>query len=155
MKVKDIMINPVRSCGPETNLNAAAMMMWDSDCGALPVVNYEGKVVGMITDRDICMATATQKRPPSEITVFETITGQVHACAPDDDIRDAMDTMAKHQVRRLPVVNDIGLLAGILSMNDIVLQAGEAKWRKTPDITYEDVVRALKAIDAHRILVGL
>lgn len=155
MKAKDIMVRPVQSCGPETNLNAAAMMMWDNDCGALPVVNYEGKVVGMITDRDICMATATQKRPPSEITVFETVTGQVYACAPDDDIHDAMKTMAKHQVRRLPVVNDSGMLAGILSMNDIVLQAGEAKWRKTPDITYEDVVRTLKAIDAHRILVGL
>lgn len=155
MQVKDIMISPVQSCGPETNLGTAAMTMWDSDCGALPVVNYEGKVVGMITDRDICMAAATKNRPPSEITVFETITGKVYACAPGDDIHDAMDTMAKHQVRRLPVVDDTGGLVGILTMNDIVLHAGEAKWTRAPAISHEDVVRTCKAIDAHRILVGL
>lgn len=155
MKVKDIMNSPVQSCGPETNLGAAAMMMWDSDCGALPVVNYEGKVVGMITDRDICMAVATKNRPPSEITVFETITGQVYACAPGDDIHDAMKTMAKDQVRRLPVINDAGVLAGVLSMNDIVLHAGETKGRYASAISCEDVAHTFKAIDAHRILVGV
>ena len=155
MKVKDIMISPVQSCGPETSLGAVAMMMWDSDCGALPVVNYEGTVVGMITDRDICMAAATKNRPLSEITVFETITGQVYACAPGDDIHDAMKTMAKHQVRRLPVIHDTGMLAGILSVNDIVLHAGETKWTRAPAISYEDVAHTFKAIDAHRILVGL
>jgi len=155
MKVKDIMISPVQSCGPETNLATAAMMMWDSDCGALPVVNYHGTVVGMITDRDICMAAATKHRSPSEITVFETITGQVYACAPGDDIHDAMDTMAKHQVRRLPVVDDAGRLAGILSLNDIVLHAGDATGRHAPAISCEDLARTLKAINAHRMLVGL
>ena len=155
MKVRDIMIHPVQSCGPETNLAAAAMMMWDGDCGVLPVVNFEGKVIGMITDRDICMAAATRNRPPSEITVFETITGQVHACAPGDDIHGALETMAKHQVRRLPVVDAGGRLAGMVSMNDLVLRAGERMGRKAPELTHEEVVRALKAIDAHRILVGL
>jgi CBS domain-containing protein len=155
MTVKDIMNSPVQSCGPETNLGAAAMMMWDSDCGALPAVNYEGKVVGMITDRDICMAAATKNRTPSEITVFETITGQVYACAPGDDIHDAMKTMAKHQVRRLPVINDAGVLVGVLSMNDIVLHAGETKGRHAHVITPDDAIRAFKAIDAHRVLVGL
>ena len=155
MKVKDIMNSPVQSCGPETNLGAAAMMMWDSDCGALPVVNFEGKVVGMITDRDICMAAATKNRPLSEITVFETITGQVYACAPGDDIHDAMNTMAKHQVRRLPVISATGMLAGFLSMNDIVLHAGETKGRYASAISCEDVAHTLKTIDAHRILVGV
>ncbi|HEX9743524.1 MAG TPA: CBS domain-containing protein [Nitrospiraceae bacterium] len=155
MKVKDIMNSPVQSCGPETNLGAAAMMMWDSDCGVLPVVNYEGTVVGMITDRDICMAAATKNRHPSEITVFETIAGQVYACAPGDDIHDAMKTMAKHQVRRLPVINDAGVLAGMLSLNDIVLHAGETKGGHASAISCEDVTQTLKAIDAHRILVGL
>lgn len=155
MKVKDIMIHPVQSCGPESNLATAAMMMWDTDCGVLPVVNFEGKVIGMITDRDICMAAATKSRHSSEITVFETITGQVHACAPGDDIHDAMETMAKHQVRRLPVIDDAGRLAGILSLNDIVLRAGEAKGWRTAAVSCEDLVRTLKAIETHRILVGL
>lgn len=61
MKVQDIMTRDVQCCGPGTNLAAAAKMMWDSDCGALPVLNVEGKVIGVITDRDVCMATATKK----------------------------------------------------------------------------------------------
>ncbi len=60
MKVKDVMTSPVLFCAPETNLEAAAMIMWESDCGALPVVNHEQQVVGMITDRDICMARGDQ-----------------------------------------------------------------------------------------------
>jgi len=68
MKVKDFMNSPVQCCGPDTNLAAAAGMMWDSDCGILPVVDREGKVIGLITDRDICMAVATKHRLASDIT---------------------------------------------------------------------------------------
>ena len=76
MNVQDIMTSDVQCSGPDTNLAAAAHMMWDSDCGALPVLNVQGEVIGMITDRDICMATATKNKPPLEITVWETISGK-------------------------------------------------------------------------------
>jgi CBS domain-containing protein len=65
MKVQDIMTQEVQCCGPDTNLAAAAKMMWDSDCGALPVVNIEGHLLGVITDRDICRAAATRNKPAS------------------------------------------------------------------------------------------
>lgn len=73
MNVQDIMTSEVQCCGPDTNLAAAAKMMWDTDCGVLPVLNVEGQVSGMITDRDICMACATKNRAPSKITVSETV----------------------------------------------------------------------------------
>lgn len=154
MKVKDVMTSPVQYCAPETSLAEAAMKMWDSDCGVLPVVDREGKVIGMLTDRDICMAVTTKGRAASNISVWETASGKLYACSPNDDIKDALKTMAGQKVRRLPVVNDDGELRGILCLNDLVLQAEEAKGKKMPDLSSEDVINTLRAISAHRVLVN-
>ena len=155
MNVQDIMTSDVQCCGPDTNLAAAAKMMWDSDCGALPVLNVQGQVMGMITDRDICMAAATKNKPAWDITVWETVSGKVYTCHMSDDVHTALDIMKREKVRRLPVVDEDGVLQGIVAMNDFVLLAGEAKGGKAPALSYEDVVRTMKAISAHRMLVGI
>lgn len=155
MKVQDIMTSDVQCCGPDTNLAAAAKMMWDSDCGALPVLNVQGQVLGMITDRDICMAAATKNKPASDITVWETVSGKVYTCQLSDDVHTALDIMKREKVRRLPVVDEDGVLQGIVAMNDFVFLAGERKGEKAPALSYEDVVRTMKAISAHRVLVGI
>jgi CBS domain-containing protein len=155
MKVQDIMTSDVQCCGPDMNLAAAAKMMWDSDCGALPVLNVQGQVMSMITDRDICMATATKNKPASDITVWETVSGKAHTCHMSDDVHTALDIMKREKVRRLPVVDEDGILQGIVAMNDFVLLAGEAKGGKAPALSYEDVVRTMKAISSHRVLVGI
>jgi CBS domain-containing protein len=155
MTVQDIMTSDVQCCGPDTNLAEAAKMMWDSDCGALPVLNVQGRVVGMITDRDICMAAATKNKPACDITVWETVSGKAHTCHMSDDVHTALDIMKREKIRRLPVVDEEGVLQGIVAMNDVVLLAGEAKWGKAPALSYEDVVRTLKAISAHRVIVGI
>jgi CBS domain-containing protein len=155
MKVQDIMTSDVQCCGPDTNLTAAAKMMWDSDCGALPVLNVQGRVMGMITDRDICMAAATKNKPASDITVWETVSGKAYTCQMSDDVHTALDIMKRERVRRLPVVDEEGMLQGIVAMNDFVLLAGEAKGGKVPAISYDDVLRTMKAISAHRVLVGI
>ncbi|MBI4457232.1 MAG: CBS domain-containing protein [Acidobacteria bacterium] len=152
MKVREIMsVNP-KSCRPETNLAAAAMIMWENDCGVVPVVDDKGKVTGMITDRDICIAVASKHRLASEIPVSELISGRVYSCAPDDDLKAALKTMEEKRVRRLPVVDKAGVLQGILCMNDIVLQAEEIRGKQVPELSLEDAIRVLKAIDRHRIL---
>lgn len=153
MKVQDIITSDVQCCGPDTNLAAAAKMMWDSDCGALPVLNVEGHVMGMITDRDICMAAATKNKPASDITVWETVSGKVYSCRLSDDVHTALDIMKRERVRRLPVVDEDGVLQGIVAMNDFVLLAADAKGAKAPAVSYEDVVRTMKAISMHRALV--
>lgn len=155
MKVQDIMTSDVQCCGPDTNLTAAAKMMWDSDCGALPVLNVQGRVMGMITDRDICMAAATKNKPASDITVWETVSGKAYTCQMSDDVHTALDIMKRERVRRLPVVDEEGMLQGIVALNDFVLLAGEAKAGKVPAISYDDVLRTMKAISAHRVLVGI
>ena len=147
MKVQDIMVQDVRSCRPETNLAEASRLMWENDCGALPVLEAGGKVVGMITDRDIAMAVGIRNRVPSEITVFEVKPDprELHTCAPEDDIHTALKTMREQGVRRLPVVNS-GQLRGILCLNEIALNSS-----KRGDLSYEDVVDTLRAVCEHRI----
>jgi CBS domain-containing protein len=151
MKVQDVMTDEVQSCAPETNLATVAMQMWRGDFGAMPVV-ASGKVVGMITDRDICMAAATKHRDPANIRVKEVISGQVYGCSCDTDIHEALKIMRKRQVRRLPIIRPIinaedGSLCGILSLNDIALKAQD---NQQAGLSAEDVENTLKAVCAHR-----
>lgn len=150
MKVEDVMTGNVKTCCLNSNLAAAATMMWEDDIGALPIVDDSGKAVGMITDRDIAIAVATKGRPASEIPVTDLLYGNVCSCHPMDDVHTALKTMRHEKVHRLPVVNDSGMLQGILCMNDIVLRAEEARGKREPELSYEDAMSTLKAICAHR-----
>ncbi len=148
MKVQDVMTKTVRTCAPDANLATAAMILWDNDCGLVPVVADAGKVVGVITDRDICMAVATKLRSPVDITVGEVASGELFTCAPEEDLKAALQTMRAERVRRLPVVDRSGALRGILSINDLVLRAEEGA--KAAGLSYGEVLGTLKAISAHR-----
>ena len=150
MRVKEMMTGNATACTPTATLADAAGFMWENDCGVLPVVTDEGKVVGLITDRDICMAAALNNRNLSNIAVEEVVSGKVYSVAPEDDIHKALETMQACKVRRLAVVNEDGTLEGILSMNDIVLQAQEAKDKRGSGVGYAEIVEAYKAICAHR-----
>lgn len=143
MKVRELMTTEVRTCAPETNVAAAAALMLDGDCGILPVVD-NGGLVGVVTDRDLFIALATRNRLASEILVGQVMQTPVHTCQLDDDVQDALATMKQHRVRRLPVEGFGRLLAGVISMNDIVLAAGAKKGVRDADVT--DV---LKVICAH------
>ena len=149
-KVQDVMTRNVKSCRPDDNLASVASLMWDNDCGVAPVVNDNGNVIGMLTDRDVCMAVAMQNRTPADIKVSEVMSSNINACSPNENIINALKTMQQGKVRRLPVVGDEGKLQGILSLNDIILQAEEAKGRGTTDIPHEDIVNTLKSICEHR-----
>jgi CBS domain-containing protein len=136
------------ACTLTNTLADAGGMMWQHDCGILPVV-AERKVVGLITDRDICMAGVLNGRQLAHIAVEDVVSGKVFACRSDDDVRAALKTMQENKVRRLPVVAADGALEGMLSMNDIILRAEEAKDKKSPDISYSDVVKTYRSICEH------
>jgi CBS-domain-containing membrane protein len=93
--------------------------MWCSDCGVLPVVSRDQKVVGMITDRDMCMAACLHGTTLKDLMVGDAMARTVFTCHAADPIEDAIRRMADHQVRRVPVVDADGRLIGILAMNDI------------------------------------
>jgi CBS domain-containing protein len=149
MKVQHVMTKDVHTCRPETNLSMAAMQMWNGDLGVLPVLANGGTVVGIITDRDICMAAATKHCDPTTIKVEEVMTGQVYSCAPETEIHEALQTMQQRRVRRLPVINTHdGKLAGILSLNDVALKAQSGA---KAELSAQDVENTLKAICAHPV----
>lgn len=145
MKVQEVMKEDVKACFPDTNLAAAAALMWKSDCGLLPVIADGETPVGVITDRDIAVALGTRGRAPQDVRVDEVIHGPVIACAPDDDVHTALKIMREEKVRRLPVVTDDGVLSGILSINDLVLHAQKGN----KELDYDDVVSTFKAICEH------
>jgi CBS domain-containing protein len=150
MKVREIMTGAAASCGMETNLAAAARIMWDKDCGSVPVLDKEGRVVGMITDRDICMALTTRNRLASDVLVGDVINGAVQTCAPDELVSDALKTMKAEQLRRLPVVDSEGELVGIISINDVILNSKKGKSKKGAHVSHGEVMDALKALSQHR-----
>src|SRR6185436_3224169 len=121
MKVRDLMTGNPKCCGPDTNLAEAIESLWANDCGILPVIEA-GKLTGVVTDRDLCVAVGTRNCRPSDTTVRDVATRSVQTCAPDDDVDTAMAIMRRAQVRRLPVIQD-GKLIGILALNDIILAA--------------------------------
>ena len=150
MLVKEIMVDDVRSCGPDTSAATAMGMMWEQDCGVLPVVDSERRVVGMVTDRDLATAMATRNRLASEIAVQDVLNGPPCFCSPDDDVKRALMTMASHKIRRLPVVASDGSLHGILSINDAISQAGP----RSAALSYNDVMDTLKSVCEHRTMAG-
>ena len=145
MKIKDVMVKPAAFCSPETNLGAAVEIMWNCNCGFLPVLDAQRRVVGVITDRDIAIAEGTQNRLPGEIKVAEVATRKVHSCRPEYDIHMALDTMAENKVRRIVVVNEQNQFEGVLSMDDVVLLA-ETKQGGKPDVSSDEVLRTLKTL---------
>lgn len=149
MKVRELMTENAKVCTPTSTLADAAGLMWEYDCGILPVVAHGGTVVGLITDRDVCMAAAMKHRHLENIAVEDVSSGKVISCHPDDDVRTALETMQENKIRRLPVVANDGTLEGIVSMNDIVVRAQEARDKTTPEVSYADVVTTYKAICAH------
>lgn len=120
MKVEQCFTSEVFTCRPETDLEWAARSMWEHDCGCLPVVGERGEVVGMLTDRDVCMGAFTQGRTLRELSAGSVMSKAVFACAPDDSLEHAVRVMSDHQVHRLPVLDADGRLLGILSLNDVV-----------------------------------
>src|SRR5215831_9542290 len=147
MKVQDVMTSNVKSCRPDTNLAEAARIMWENDCGVLPVVSSSNKIMSIVTDRDIAIALGTRNMPASSIVVGDVMPEIVVTAAPSDDLKSALRTMRTALVRRLPVTDRDGVLRGILSINDIVLWA--ATGPTSP--THEEVLGVLKSICQHYI----
>lgn len=112
------LMRPARSCLPTDSLNEAARLMWEFDCGAVPVVDEAGTVVGIITDRDICMATYTRGQPLAGLSVASTMATDIAVASPRDSLETVAQLMRRRQVRRVPIVEN-GRLLGIVSVADI------------------------------------
>ncbi|HRI50523.1 MAG TPA: CBS domain-containing protein [Pseudomonadota bacterium] len=123
MLTRHIMSQPVAVCQLSDSLDQAARLMWEDDCGAVPVVDSAGRAVAMLTDRDICMAAYTQGKPLGQISVSSAMSKDLRACLPDDTLEQAEQLMMEYQLRRIPVLDDDGHPVGILSLNDLARAA--------------------------------
>ena len=152
------MTRAVKVCAESDMLNRAAQLMWETDCGCIPVIsaNGDGKVVGVVTDRDIAMAAYVQGKQIWAIPVTEAMAHKVIACHANDGVSQAEALMRENQVRRLPVLDQNEHLVGILSLNDVAREAQrEASKGKRAEVTEDAVAETLAAVckprSAHEI----
>jgi CBS-domain-containing membrane protein len=158
MRVEQIMARPVQHCRPEDALAHAARLMWDHDCGCLPVVSGDNvtRVVGVITDRDICMHALFQGKSLQQLRVSDAMAAQVQVCRPADSLADAEKKMRDARVRRLPVIDEHDALVGMISLADLAQEGMRERAAASPEVTESEVGGTLAAIcePQHRQLVA-
>jgi CBS-domain-containing membrane protein len=146
MLLKNVMIKDVKTCRVWDTLNTPAQLMWDHACGCIPVLDENSRVVGIITDRDICMAAYTQGRTLRDMQVRSAMSKQVESCRPLDTLAMAEEVMKSNKIRRLPVVDVEGRLVGIVSLDDIAREAVRQREAMVRDISEAEVGRTLAGI---------
>lgn len=150
MRVRDVMNTPARSVAPDDTLHKATREMWTHACGAVAVLGESGRVVGMLTDRDVCLAAMIQEDTLENLSVASAMSPVVQTCSADDGLRAAEDLMRKHHIRRLPVLGDDGELVGMLSIDDLAVVAALHKGEREAGLTPDDIALTLAAVAAPR-----
>ena len=154
MKIRDILTKQAVYCGLDTNLAEAVELMDKNGCGFLPVVGEGGNVIGVITDRDICIALGTRNKKPTSVLVRDVMLPKQYTfpklftCTADDEIHNVLKTMRIERIRRVPVIDREGGLVGILSLDDIVLRACARAGKG--DVSCKDVIDTYKAMCTRR-----
>ncbi len=121
-KVHEVMTDRPRCVTAETTVSEAARLMKSEDVGSLPVLDGE-KLTGILTDRDIVLHAVAEGKDPTGMPVREVASREIVKVNADEDLASALQLMASHQVRRLPVVDDEGALVGILAQADVAREA--------------------------------
>jgi CBS domain-containing protein len=157
MRVQKLMKSNVIMCRPEDSLNEAARLMWEHDCGCLPVcADDDGALhlIGVITDRDICMHAYFRGLPLTALRVDDTMSRSVRSCRPTDSLKKAERIMRDAHVRRVPVVDKTGRVVGLISLADLAHEAVRERSFKKRQITDDDVTDTLSTICAARPLAA-
>lgn len=150
MQVEQLMSRDLATCGPDDSLQDAARKMWERDCGSLPVCGADGRVLGMVTDRDICMNACFEDRPLSQLTVSHAMSGDVQVCNPGNSLNDAERLLQEGQLHRLPVIEDDGRLVGIITLADIAREAAREREMGMHDVEPDEVGITVSAVSQPR-----
>lgn len=143
MLVNEIMKRPPATCTTNDTVTQAARIMHEHKCGFVPVVDSRGSVIGVVTDRDVCLVVGDKNRAMTHVSVQDAMSHPVFSCYVDDNVKVTLGTMARRHVRRLPVLDKRGRLQGILSIDDVIQAPSK---RGSP--TAEEIVTALRGITA-------
>jgi len=139
MDVRELMTSPVRTLGPEDTLNCAAKLMKDNRIGCVPIVDATGKLVGILTDRDIAMAAHELGEALWRLRIADTMHSPVHAVGPNDGVEVAARTMRTHRVHRLPVVDTERRPIGLISVDDLFFASRQPLLDPHPGLTSDEV----------------
>lgn len=126
MKISEIMTKHVEVVRPDATIEEAAQKMKDIDVGSLPVCDGR-KLQGMVTDRDVTIRAVAEGRDPRQTKVKEIMTADIVYGRTGQDVKEIAETMAAHQIRRLPIVNDDNDLVGIVALGDLAVDGGSDK----------------------------
>jgi CBS domain-containing protein len=153
MKIEQLMTKNVGTCLAEDVLSVPARIMWERDCGCVPVVASDGsgRVVGMLTDRDICMAALMQAGKLEDLRVAGAMCTEIRSCKPSSSLREAEQLMCQAQLRRLPVVDEADQLLGLISLADIAAKTVGAPGASKKSIPRREVADTLVAICHPRV----
>jgi CBS domain-containing protein len=155
MNINEIMSIDVKTCMPSSNLQEVAGLMWNNDCGAIPVVNEQNIPLGIVTDRDITMAAMLNQKPLWALTASEVIKDQnLCSCQQNNSLQECLNMMKEEGVRRVIVTNADDTLAGIVSIGDVLAFTGNSISRgkkQAAQIKHEPVLSMLKHVSAHRM----
>lgn len=149
MRIDDLMTKDPATCRASDPLSAAAQLMWDRDCGCVPVLADDGSdaVIGVITDRDICMSAHFRGRSPTEIAVAEAMSKSLRTIGPEQTPAEAEEAMRSAKVRRLPVIDAEQRLLGVVSLADLARVAAEQHGWRRAEVSHEEIARTLESID--------
>jgi CBS domain-containing protein len=143
MNARDVMTpRPVR-CLSDVSLIDAGKLMRDEEIGFLPIVDRADHLIGILTDRDLAIALCTRNVKPSELTVGDIAKPRIRTCEPGDDIQIVLGEMRRSKLHRVPIVDDAGILKGVVSFDDVVMFIGS-------ELPPEDVIETMQSISSHR-----
>lgn len=140
MKVEDLMTCPVKTCRTTALLGDAAQVMLEAECGCVPIVDRRGRLAGMLTDRDVCLAVAARHESPWKIPVRDVMSASIVSVPIDAHVEAALVAMKEHRVRRVPIVDEEGHVKGLISIDDAIRNTGLAPGR-LPAEAVVDVLR--------------
>jgi CBS domain-containing protein len=146
MNASDLMTTAVQSCRADDNVQRAMQIMWDHDCGVVPVVDRDNRVISMITDRDVAVAAYTQGRALWQIPVSTAMAKKVHGVEPTDSLEMVEALMRRVHVRRVPVLDAQGTLRGIISLNDLARHARRGAGRRADGLRADGIAQTLAAV---------
>lgn len=151
MKIEEIMTRNVHTCAPNDSLATAAQIMWENDCGVVPVADRDGRIVGMITDRDLAMAAHLQNLPLRDSRVLTAMARDVKCCSVHDTPATVQALMQQQKIRRVPVLDDDRRLVGIISLGDLAYAMSSQHIQGGDGMTWTAISHTFAAVSAPRL----
>jgi CBS domain-containing protein len=151
VRIEDIMTRDVRACSPGDTMGVAAQIMWENDCGVVPVVDDEQRVVGIITDRDLAMAAHLQGVALRDSRVASAMARDIKSCSPRDTPAMVQAMMQQYRIRRVLVVDEQKRLLGIVSLGDLAYAMSSQQTLGGDGMTWTAIAHTLAAVSEPRV----